>query len=64
MKFCSWENKVGKVSAEGQGCTKPRPQRVLSFFLGRGSTVAVSEPCKTPELSGGQFWGDCLVVYK
>lgn len=52
------------MSAEGQGCTKPRPQHVLSLFLGRGSTVAVSEQCKTPELCGGQFWGDCLVGYK
>lgn len=64
MKFCLWENKVGKVSAEGQGCSKASPQSVLSLFLGRGSTLAVSEQCKTPELCGGQFWGDCLVGYK
>lgn len=35
MKFSSWEDKVGKVSAEGQGCTKPRP--VVSLFWGQAA---------------------------
>lgn len=48
MKFCSRENKVGKVSAEGQGCTKPRPQHVLSLFWGEAAQW-LSVNCVKPQ---------------